>query len=633
MTRARSVLAWFLLAGLALPAPSLRAAERILDYHSDVQVAADGSMTVAENIVVVAEGDAIRHGIYRDFPTDYRDAQHNRYRVDFTVLDASLDAAPVAWRSERRDNGVRIYLGDGSQDVSPGQHHYVIRYRTTRQLGFFADHDELYWNVTGAGWDFPIGEASATLHLPVNVPAAALRAYGYTGAAGSRAQDLAVQLLADGARYTTTHPLGPHENLSVVLEFPKRIIAEPGRAQRFAWLLHDNRSALVGLLGLLVLWLYYGWAWTRFGRDPASQPLVARYDPPDGDSAAALRYVRDMGYDNLCFTAGVLDLAARGRLSIEQDVEGTYTLVRSTEVANVPLPRDASRLLATLFAAGGRVVLKDTSHTVMGAARSAHKAALALDYEKKYFLTNRGKLLPGLAISLVTLFVAVRGGSPEAWGMLVWLSFWSLAVFVLLGIAVTVSRGSGWRGILKSLGIWLFALPFVAGEIAGLVMFGRIVGYAMLPVFVVLIGTNIAFYHWMKAPTRDGARRLDGIQGFRWYLGVAEKQELDSRYRPESKPELFAAYLPYALALDVGNAWADRFAQALSPAQMQAAAPSWYHGGPVDSFNAAGFKSFASSLGSGMSNAIAASSTAPGSSSGRGGSSGGGGGGGGGGGW
>jgi hypothetical protein len=162
-------------------------------------------------------------------------------------------------------------------------------------------------------------------------------------------------------------------------------------------------------------------------------------------------------------------------------------------------------------------------------------------------------------------------------------------VFVLLGIAVTVSRGSGWRGILKSLGIWLFALPFVAGEIAGLVMFGRIVGYAMLPVFVVLIGTNIAFYHWMKAPTRDGARLLDGIQGFRWYLGVAEKQELDSRYRPESKPELFAAYLPYALALDVGNAWADRFAQALSPAQMQAAAPSWYHGGPVDSFNAAGF--------------------------------------------
>jgi hypothetical protein len=46
--------------------------EKILSFHSDIQVAADGSMQVSETITVNAEGDRIQRGIYRDFPTDYR---------------------------------------------------------------------------------------------------------------------------------------------------------------------------------------------------------------------------------------------------------------------------------------------------------------------------------------------------------------------------------------------------------------------------------------------------------------------------------------------------------------------------------------------------------------------------------
>ena len=31
------------------------------------------------------------------------------------------------------------------------------------------DHDELYWNVTGNAWKFPIDVATATVLLPPNV--------------------------------------------------------------------------------------------------------------------------------------------------------------------------------------------------------------------------------------------------------------------------------------------------------------------------------------------------------------------------------------------------------------------------------------------------------------------------------
>ena len=48
---------------------SLHAQERILSYDSEVDVRDDGSLDVVERIRVRAEGNHIRRGIYRDFPT------------------------------------------------------------------------------------------------------------------------------------------------------------------------------------------------------------------------------------------------------------------------------------------------------------------------------------------------------------------------------------------------------------------------------------------------------------------------------------------------------------------------------------------------------------------------------------
>lgn len=626
-----------LLLGMLSQTTPVHADERILDYHSDIRIDGDGSMMVDEHIRVMAEGKAIRRGIYRDFPTDYHDRSNNRLKIGFEVLGVTRDGQTEDWHTEGRDNGVRVYAGNKNRNVSPGQHDYVISYHTTRQLGFFDDHDELYWNVTGTGWPFPIAKAGATVHLPQDVAAAKLKALGFTGDQGSKTQNLETQILPNGASYHTTAALEPHQNLTVVLEFPKGIIAAPGPRQKAVWLLKDNTNLLLALLGLVLLWLYYGWAWNRFGRDPESGPLVARYEPPDGDSAAALRYVREMGYDTTCFTAGVLGLAARGRLQIEQDPDDIYTLTKSAKPPEDKLPLDARKLFESLFNSGDKLGLTNNNHSKMSATRKAHQKALSLLYEKKYFFTNSAKLWPGILISLATLGAMMIGAPLEAWFMLFWLSIWSVGVFVLVSAVISARHAKGFKGRVKGVGSWLFAMPFLIGELVGLGIFGHLVGYAILPLFVLLLGTNFAFYHWMKAPTQDGAKLLDGINGFRWYLGVAEKQELDSRYKPESKPELFGQYLPYAMALGVGNAWADRFASALTPAQMQQAQPTWYHGTSTGmaAFNAGNFASLSNGISSGVSGAIASASVAPGSSSGSsgGGFSGGGGGGGGGGGW
>ena len=72
-----------------------------------------------------------------------------------------------------------------------GRHAYAIIYRTARQLGFFEDHDELYWNVNGNGWTFAIDRAART--SPAGAGAGeALRREAYTGAQGARGRDYAV---------------------------------------------------------------------------------------------------------------------------------------------------------------------------------------------------------------------------------------------------------------------------------------------------------------------------------------------------------------------------------------------------------------------------------------------------------
>ncbi|HXX17281.1 MAG TPA: DUF2207 domain-containing protein, partial [Candidatus Eremiobacteraceae bacterium] len=187
---------------LCCPAVSQVAApsssEQILDYHSDIRVQQDASLLVRETIHVLSAGIEIRHGIYRDFPTRYKDRLGNSYVIHFEVVEVSRDGQPEKFHVEDQVNGERIYIGDENVILAPGEYTYTLVYTVNREIGFFADHDEIYWNVTGTGWLFPIAHASATVTLPGNIPVSSLRMDGYTGPQG-----------AHGKAFTSSVATGP----------------------------------------------------------------------------------------------------------------------------------------------------------------------------------------------------------------------------------------------------------------------------------------------------------------------------------------------------------------------------------------------------------------------------------------
>lgn len=603
-------LALFACAALAGAA---RADERILSFDSTITVARDGTLEVRETIRVNAEGDDIKRGIYRDFPTIYPGRNGGQVVVGFLFEAAARDGVAEPWKLENRGNGVRIYLGNPNVKIPRGEHTYDIVYRTDRQMGYFADHDELYWNVTGNGWGFPIDRASARVILPDNVPRADVRMEAYTGAQGAKGRDYSAVLHGDVPTYTTTKRLAPKEGLTIVAMWPKGYISPavemplpptPIQSQGYESLasapspyhspleslfetrLPRNRAPLwIAVTGFFLLLLYYWRVWDRVGRDPPEKVTIPLYESPKGQTPASMRYLMRMSYDDKCFASALLGLAVKGYLLIEQDDKlfgkDVYTLQKLAAPAGAPeMAEDEQVLMIHLFGSGDRIELKQTNYRRISDALTNHQSALAARYKSKFFHINGGWHLVGILFSILVAALA--------WSLPGQAENWPEWYFV---------TAAGWVTSL------LLVLGFVANGV-----FGKL----------------------LKAPTVAGQAVMDKIRGFRKYLEVAEAEDLKRIDSPPLTTRLFESYLPAALALGVEQAWAERFSEVF---RMQPDyRPGWYSGSGWHVGNLAGFSS---TLGSSLSSTISSSSSAPGSSSGGGGggSSGGGGGGGGGGGW
>jgi uncharacterized membrane protein YgcG len=231
-------------------------------------------------------------------------------------------------------------------------------------------------------------------------------------------------------------------------------------------------------------------------------------------------------------------------------------------------------LLSRLFSNRAALELKKSNASIMQSAQASQSEALEKRHAGRMFKLNGGSI------------------------------GWAIAILVATGV-----------------------LAFVVGAGAGIA--------ATILVLVPMLVMVIVFGFLVRAPTAEGRRMLDEIEGLRLYLGVAERDELAKIPGPEGPPHLDAQryehLLPFAVALDVEDAWTKKFTLAVGAAAAAAATAgiAWYRGGGADNLG-----SLSKAIGSSLSSQIASSSTPPGSSSGGGGggSSGGGGGGGGGGG-
>lgn len=482
---------------LSVRPAAAQTSEEIRSFASEIDVQADGSISVTERIEYYFP--EARHGIYRDIPVSYVDDQNKRYGIPIAVGGVSDEfGSPVANEVTRGSSGLRIRIGDPNVTVT-GLRTYVIRYSASGALRYFQDHDELYWNATGTAWTVPIARSSARVRLPDSVPADSLTVKCYTGAAGSVAEDCMKNIQGHVADFAA------NGNLTVVVGWQPGIIAKQ---------LPEYPSPLFGyLIYLLPLLVFCGmwWLWTKRGRDPAGRgTIVVQYEPPAALSPAECGALLNEGSNTGDVTATIIDLAVHGFLKIREVTtkgvffDGTdHELVKLQPTKPPELKPYEAKLMATLFRDGDAV-------TVSG-LKGRYAFQDSLPYIKQQ-------------IEAVMLSGGYEEKNPRAVRMF------------YIGLAILVGF----------LGFWLL-IPFaVAVGVSGTSAVVSL-GISVLSV--------LGFGWLMPRRTAAGVAAYEHLLGFKDFLKTAEKYRLQW----QEKENIFEQYLPFAMVLGVVDKWATAF--------------------------------------------------------------------------
>ena len=603
-----------LLSLLCLPLPG-RAEEKILLFSSTATLHPDSVLEVREEITVNVEWKRILHGIYRDFPTAYRDALGRIGHADFTVERVLLDGGEIPYRVELRTNHVRVYIGNPNKRVSPGKRTFTLVYSVTDQIEFFSRHDALDWNVTGNDWEFPIDEARFSLSLPGDAAFHSVEfSTGWLGARGRNAR-----LLPDNS-VVTTAPLPPGEGLTVVSTWPKGIVSPPKKPFfiEFFWKYH---LLFVVALPFILLYVYLV-LWFRWGKDPPMPVVIPLFSPPPGRTPGFLRYVSRMGIDDACFSSEILNLAVKGYILIKKRAPGENTELPLFSLVRTPkpppeAPGSEKTLLNALFGRGNEeLVLQDENRAILERAKDRLERLFCKE-QNAFFSKNTRIWRSALPVPVFGWLLLSALGQKE-------LAAASAFMTTVLGVACyfagsdLISSGALRRyegsdllsyiaarllpefliGMLLTSLICVLSLALLA-VVLFLIGLGSIVVFfagairllfslfTLTPLLVVLSSFAMAviiliFHELMTIRTPEGNAVLAEAEGLIMYMETAERRRLEMFNPPQDTPEVYEALLPYAFALDVAETWAHRFDGILKEAQY---APEWCEGSGAELFN------------------------------------------------
>jgi uncharacterized membrane protein YgcG len=619
------------LAALLLLAFPAAAEEVIHSFDADIELRVDGSVLVTETISVRAEGRQIRRGIYRDIFTVLTNEDGSLLRGGLDIISVERDGRTEPWHTEGINNGTRVFFGDANVFLATGDYTYELTYSLSRMARFFDDYDELYWNVTGNFWDFPIEEASARITLPDGAQISDLAAF--TGVSGESGKDASIsRLTANTALAEMNRVLRPGEGLTIAAAFQKGILTTPGAAEQGIYFISDHLGQIVPAVAVLIVLLYNLTAWNAVGRDPQKGTIIPLFHPPAGFSPALVHYVHRMGWQQSgwkAFTAALISLAVKGLITITDLGKKKTKLELTGKEPEETLPPGEALIYAYLKSKGVLTIDKTTGPG-LNTKRAAFIKKLEGENRDAFFKHNVWQVVLGVVISVACLLVMVFTGVLEP----LWLM---ICIFggVMAGVLFAAFAGSGklFGRVVVVIWVAIFGVN-MGGALVGMIGDFGFSTAAIAAVSIIVI--NVIFAVLMRAPTVQGRKIMDEIDGFKMYLETAEKERLNLKGEPELTTARFEAILPYAIALGVEKPWSKHFESELARHAVDGSGtyhPLWYSGAD---FSRGNFGSNFASVASGMSASMMAAQPASSSSSGfsgGGGSSGGGGGGGGGGGW
>ncbi|GAA5222041.1 DUF2207 domain-containing protein [Membranihabitans marinus] len=608
-------LIFYILIGLSW---QLTAQEEILSYDVDILIGTKNNIEVTEKITIRSEGNEIRRGIYRNFPISRPNANNVSEPTPIRIQSIKKDGKSEPFHTEKNGQELKVYIGDKDVLLDPGVYTYEISYKSENQISFFEEYDELYWNVIGHFWLFPINQYSATIHLPSG--ATFLQGSCYTGSAGSTDDQCSLTTGSDNSTVILKSKQGltPFEGATFAVAWPKGFVTDEFKTQS----VFSSLNIGLFILSLALFSLFaYRW-WQKVGQDPAERAIVPRWDPPADLSPSAMNYILNHHINNDSISATLVSAAVKGSIKIENHKK-KFTFTKVSD--DIELFPEEAAFVDRLFIRSQVYTLKKGNYSRYQSALSNFQSTLKSQNPLKDYYRYNWKyiiiacLLLAIMVSICFSFQTNLMVKNRLFAFFFTFLFAFIA-YIITSIPYLIRKWYKWLIILPMTLIvvvvftgFVTSVPYhITNSMTVGILFG--ISSIVLGVYQLLI----------VAPTEKGQKTTAEIKGFKLYLEKSEKALLEFFTPPEQTPELFEKYLPYAIALGVENKWAKKFKDVLAKAiENNTYHPVWYSGNINQIHN----------ISSQFSSAVSTAAPKSSSGSGGGGFSGGGGGGGGGGGW
>ena len=553
----------------------------ITNYVADFNVAKNGDMNVSETITVDFPVYG-KHGIFRFWDIIDDNAPHaRRIPQDITVTrDGQPEPVDFSWEDHHRQRVARI--GDPNSTLDLGEHTYVITYRidgvldeNNKRITHSNADTMFYWQLIPRGWQQTIEQSALTVHLPVNSQQHVRCAVGTNSTTGCTVQGGGTQDLS-----VTTGPIADRTPVAIAtgLDMPT-----PPSGNTVPWTGRWDR-VLSTHLPLLVIVLLVAAGALAFGsilgaksrEKPPGFPVL--YAPPDGIGPAQAKYIYSEKVERQTYVATLMYAAEKGAVDLTRGQSDSWTITDKSGPAGWagldPVTTDCAHILGgpgTSFTASS----KDVS------------AGLRLKEELDRF-----------------------DDSVEAWSK-------SSGNMVRSGLG-----GLGGLLVLAALGLMLVLIIWNPFSMTAL---------ALIPGAFAVGGVSLMATGSGTSRTRAGRDLWSRVGGFRRMLATPSSKQ---RFDFSGRKELYTAYIPWAVAFDCAEEWAQKYRVEVGeePPVPHYFASS-YAGANAGAFVSSMVDSFDSTVGSAISSYNATQSSSSSGGGGGGFSGGGGGGGGGGGSW
>jgi hypothetical protein len=502
-----------------------------------IQLHSSGQINVQEQIEVLF--NAPRRGIIRSIPVRYPTARGAKRYVSVSNIEVTDSIGRQLTTSiSRGSSDLTIRIGD--EDIYlPAQTEmtYLISYSMTgaidwRQESGWENWAELYWNAIGHEWTTETESAEINIEFPGVPDDQTVRLRTFVGPFGSTgglllnrpgtdssdSRGLEVELTRSTAKIIVSNALPPGDAVSFALAIPGDLVDKPSTFAVGYTMLKRHLGLLPPVLGGIFLFI----AWLRKGRDPKVKAAEVAFEPPDGMAPSELGVLIDEKADPRDITAGIVNLAVKGWLTIHPVEEGEVFKKRT---ADLHIKADTSR------------------------AKELTK------FETELY----GKIKEGG--SIITNTDLIRDVAPHV-GELSDILYQGLIDDGYYAGSPKIVRGV-WSGC--SVGL-MFPLCFLMTMVTREVEPWTIIAGIFLSVVI-----GVFFGYIMPKATLKGAEARSQAAGFAEFLRGRENY-MEWIAEKKAPMAMFEEYLPYAVAFGLQEAWIRSFEGVLTEQ------PDWYHG-------------------------------------------------------